>query len=93
MAIWFGPAEALWLAWAGWWLWTHRRRRSTWAPSSTAPVVVYRSRPANLLNAQGVLDSVRTIFGEPPSELHTNRTTYYLDHAAVGPHWIYRSRG
>src|SRR3990167_84982 len=67
---WTGPAELAWLVWVGWWAW-HR-----WHPEP--PVVVGTPpsfRSAMLLNAHGTLDSVRTIAGDPPSEIATNRGT------------------
>jgi hypothetical protein len=69
-----------WVGWVGTLIYYHRK------PSPTAPKV---SKRAQLLHA-GVLESVRTIEGEPPAVLQCAAGTYRLDRTAGGDHWVYR---
>ena len=84
---WGGPAELAWIAWGVWALWrAWPRARDPAVPVGLPPVC----RSAMLLNAEGRLDSVRTLTGPPPVQMTTRGTTYVLDRAASQTHWVYR---
>jgi hypothetical protein len=83
-----------WLAAAGWLLlavslvvaW-----RNGWRPPLMQPEPLV-PRKALLLNAQGRLDSVRTITGTPPLQIVCRAGVYNRDLTAISSHLVYRRR-
>lgn len=82
----------IWLAlvgWVGWALTLAYCVSNGWRPFAKAPE---GPRKAQLFNAAGRLDSVRTFTGHPPASFICRAGTYTLDKTAQGPHFTYRLR-
>lgn len=61
-----------------------------WQRPTSPPPQPLRSQKALLLNPAGLLESVRTLTGEPPDAIICAAGTYRLDRTALSDHWIYR---
>lgn len=75
-----------WIGWAAtvgvaWW--------NGWRPGVLKPPDLSPHK-AQLVNAEGRLDGVRTFAGPPPPAIESRAGRYVLDRRAQGPHFTYR---
>lgn len=75
------------VAWIGWAATLGTALYRGWRPWTVTPLGTAR---AQLFNAQGRLDSVRTFTGKAPASFTCRAGVYVLDKTAQGAHFTYR---
>lgn len=79
------------IAWLGWAVTIVSALWNGWRPAFLRPEDLSPKR-AQLVNAYGRLDSVRTITGPPPKFIECSAGRYYLDNRTTGTHYTYRKQ-